>query len=1252
MKRKLLSILLTLCLAFSLLPTAALADVIREDETGTGNDFWIAKTNEFRTASVEKTQGTYWANVVTAMPEGSYIQNEDNKTLTITSPEALAWFAKEVNGSENAEGKSFEGYKITIDADLDMSAHYWTPIDTATIRWTQNGSKETWTTVAPKNKLKNATITGGDVGHTITGLITATGLRGPAQPSNPGDGQNCYYYSAFIGRNDAELTIQNLVFKDSRIAMTEPAEGVGQNATSMCAVLVGINSGALTIDSVKITNAQVLAMQKAAVLVGMSTKDTNASLTLNDCIVEGCAVHAYFQTALLCAVLYHGFTANNIKLKDNTVTMFYQATPWAYETVDGSVYASNESIGYPKELTASDAINLVNETFNGKHGVNCIAEVNGYQYISLADAIAAAHDGDTVTLLKDTDITTANTCVPSNVSIILDLNGKTIKAANTVAGSIEVLGTLTLKDNTDVVKNGTGSGRIYTESKYVAKTGDATLIRVRGGAKFVMESGLIDAASFTNNHGSEGQFGIGFDNKEAAETATIEINGGHIKAGWYAIAGNGKSVSADGDIIVNGGVLESVADYALYLPHRGTATINGGVIYGKAGGIAINRGNLVITDGTITSKGTGDTGNWGDGTGNLAAAAINVNAKYGVSTVEISGGEFCAEQNALFIENNTTYQGKIAVTGGLFSSDVTKYCAEGLMAVANEDSTTKSTYPYTIGEVPDAAIDMTITEHTQAGATDGSVSESVTDKTAAEAVASSVTADETGLENAAGTVTVTDTEKKTAIQQLLADGQITLDNDGNVAPPQGETEVTVTIIKQPYLDVEVTALNSAAKELSLTIEPKYNLLATTNKDDDSKSVVVSTGNALTVTDEMEVRLALPTGFANADDKLSIKHEKDNGTVEYYTGTVSVENGNLYVTFTTKGFSPFTISAPAASIGETMYPTLAEAIAKAANGDIVKLEKDCTESVTVSGKSLTIDKNNHEYDFAKVTVDANSTKTENGGTLTITYTAPSSSSGSSGYYVSTPSKTENGTVTVSPRYADKGDTVTVTVKPDSGYVLDDLTVTDKNGNKLTLTDKGNGKYTFTMPSGRVEVKASFTKEAETSPFADVATDAYYYEAVKWAVKNGITTGVGDNLFAPGQPCTRAQIVTFLWRAAGSPEPKGTAAGMTDVVTGSYYEKAVAWAIENGVTTGTTATTFSPDATCTRAQAVTFLARALNAKAASAAEFSDVPTDSYFADAVAWAAANGVTEGVGNGLFAPDNDCTRGQIVTFLYRAYNK
>ena len=259
------------------------------------------------------------------------------------------------------------------------------------------------------------------------------------------------------------------------------------------------------------------------------------------------------------------------------------------------------------------------------------------------------------------------------------------------------------------------------------------------------------------------------------------------------------------------------------------------------------------------------------------------------------------------------------------------------------------------------------------------------------------------------------------------------------------------------------------------------------------------------------------------------------------------------------------------------------------------------------------------------------------------------SSSPSYSVTTPGKTENGTVTVSPRSAEKGDTVTITAKPDSGYQLDALTVTDKNGNELKLTDKGNGKYTFTMPAGKVEIKATFVKEAEVSPFSDVSTTAYYYEAVKWAREKGITGGIGNGLFGPNQPCTRAQIVTFLWRAAGSPEPKNMSS-FTDVPADSYYAKAVAWAAENGITGGTGDGQFSPDATCTRAQSVTFLFRAIGKLVDSKAEFSDVLTDSYYANAVAWAVENGVTNGIGDGLFGPDNSCTRAQIVTFLFRAY--
>ena len=245
---------------------------------------------------------------------------------------------------------------------------------------------------------------------------------------------------------------------------------------------------------------------------------------------------------------------------------------------------------------------------------------------------------------------------------------------------------------------------------------------------------------------------------------------------------------------------------------------------------------------------------------------------------------------------------------------------------------------------------------------------------------------------------------------------------------------------------------------------------------------------------------------------------------------------------------------------------------------------------------------------------------------------------------------NGTVTANRRYAERGDTVTITVKPDDGFKLDDLTVTDKNGNELKLTDKGNGKYTFTMPAGKVEINAAFVKEVEISPFSDVSTSAYYYEAVKWAQEKGITGGIGNGLFGPNQPCTRAQIVTFLWRAAGSPEPKAMSS-FADVSTDAYYAKAVAWAVENGITTGTGDGKFSPDATCTREQAVAFLYRASGSPAVSGSSaFSDVAANAYYADAVAWAEKNGVTGGIGGGLFGSGNTCTRAQIVTFLYRAY--
>ena len=266
---------------------------------------------------------------------------------------------------------------------------------------------------------------------------------------------------------------------------------------------------------------------------------------------------------------------------------------------------------------------------------------------------------------------------------------------------------------------------------------------------------------------------------------------------------------------------------------------------------------------------------------------------------------------------------------------------------------------------------------------------------------------------------------------------------------------------------------------------------------------------------------------------------------------------------------------------------------------------------------------------------------------------SSSSGSSGssYAVSVPSA-KNGDVTVGPKNASKGDRVTITVKPDSGYEVGSVTVLDSKGNELKLTDKGNGKYTFTMPGGKVEVKATFVKAGETSPFVDVPTNSYYFDAVKWAQKLGITNGKTDALFGSSDPCTRGQIVTFLWRAAGSPAPKGTAKVPGDVLPGSYCYDAVAWALENGITNGLADGTFGVNSTCTRGQSVTFLYRALGTAPTTVNGFTDVESNAFCAEAVAWAVENGVTNGTSASTFSPSNGCTRAQIVTFLFRTYNQ
>lgn len=417
--------------------------------------------------------------------------------------------------------------------------------------------------------------------------------------------------------------------------------------------------------------------------------------------------------------------------------------------------------------------------------------------------------------------------------------------------------------------------------------------------------------------------------------------------------------------------------------------------------------------------------------------------------------------------------------------------------------------------------------------------------------------------------------------------------------------------------------------------------------------------------------------ANASDQQFSWDVKDTEIASVYgytseTKTVTaLKEGQTQITVTVDGQT--------ASCTVTVTPRTISVESITLNKTQLSLVKGATETLTATvlpttatDKAVTWESS----DTAVATVEngvvtavaaGNATITAKAGektaTCAVTVTNPSNSGSSSGgggsstprYAVTVPDKTENGSLSVSSKNAKRGSDVTITATPDKGYEVDDIVAKDAKGNKLTIKDNGDGTYTFTMPASKVTVTATFAEKQADEPvapeklFADVSADAYYYEAVKWASENGVTGGIGENLFGAKLPCTRAQIVTFLWRAAGSPEPKGMS-GFVDVSADAYYAKAVAWAVEQGIVSGTSATTFSPDAVCTRAQSVAFLYRAFGEKVNKAAGFSDVSADAYYADAVAWAVENGVASGIGGGLFAPDQDCARGQIVAFLYRAY--
>jgi len=485
------------------------------------------------------------------------------------------------------------------------------------------------------------------------------------------------------------------------------------------------------------------------------------------------------------------------------------------------------------------------------------------------------------------------------------------------------------------------------------------------------------------------------------------------------------------------------------------------------------------------------------------------------------------------------------------------------------------------------------------------------------------------------------------------------------------------LVQQPALTVDVKDYKTVGENniLDIDIAAVLNVVVTSKDVADDKiqlpaggktanAAVVSSTN-LTVNDPIDITVTLPADFMTFPTDTStatiyVKHAK--GTPHYHVATVDKDKK---ATFTSNdGLSPFSFESKAAVVASNertgaFYATLQEAVAAAEDGDTIvlqkKLEGDAAKAtVTLSADKTLSFKNASGTDESVLTINGKTVTVNSTTAVTETFpkTTGGSNGGGGGGGVSsnvTIDRPTNGKVSVSPTAPSKGATVTITLTPDTGYVVGSVTVTDKDGKAVELTKVSDTKYTFTMPAGKVKVAATFTKAgAPAEGFTDVPADAYYADAVKWAVEKGITNGLTATTFGPNNSCTRGQMVTFLWRAAGSPAATGTNS-FSDVASGEYYYNAVLWAVEKGITNGTSATTFSPNATVNRGQTVTFLYRYAGTPAATGeSSFTDVAADAFYADAVKWAVAEEITNGTSSTTFSPASNCTRGQIVTFMYR----
>ena len=864
---------------------------------------------------------------------------------------------------------------------------------------------------------------------------------------------------------------------------------------------------------------------------------------------------------------------------------------------------------------------------DGTYGVKVdtsVAEVNGVKYETLQGAIDAAARKATVKLLADTK---ENVTI-STPYVTLDLNGHTLngstgerKPALTITARVTVMDSSATQTGT-IMREDTAENS-GVSSHYV--------IDVQGDGWLTFESGTVKNGSGAG--GTKGASLVRVGDDSVAKYPGLNIKGGTFTQDNFIV------IKVDrGDLFLNGGTLNSANSYAVENWHR--ATIKGGTVNGNVSSWTYSSGlnsELTINGGTV--NGNVESVSYDGAEGKLAKVAINGGTVNGTLSTKRYGEEAAPSKDMATIE----------VTGGTFSSDPTKYVVEDSAVTNNSDGTFGVAKAY-LAKVGDTSY-YTMDDAFKAQTASGEPIVLLRDYTTGSTFNSGSINRTVDLNGHTWTCTGTDANSA-AFEINNPNASLTVKNG--------------KIVSSQLVGLIPSAMGGTIKydNSSLTFE---NVEMSTTATSGIETNGNNTNDSVTLRNST---LNVPNGFGiyfPSSGTLTI----DNSTINAKTMGVQVCAGSLSInagsTITVSG-GPVEKTENDGAIQDGAAISIVNRTGYKGLGDITVTGGTFTAKSTNAAIKTYDWQNQTESNFTasdKVSVSGGTfssavkpeycapgfvPKANSDGTYGVTRHSSGSSSYDPTYSVSTPSKTENGSVTVSPKSASKGDTVTVTVKPDSGYVLETLTVTDKNGNELTLKDKGNGKYTFTMPAGKVEVKATFMEDNSVlNFFYDVPNDAFFYEAVKWAVKSGVTNGLSDTMFGPYESCTRAQIVTFLWRAAGSPEPK-TASSFTDVSASAYYAKAVAWAVENGITNGMTETTFAPDATCTRGQSVTFLHRALKGTASGSANFTDVKPDAFYADAVSWAVKNDVTNGTSNTTFSPNADCTRAEIVTFLYRAY--